>query len=58
MDLSMLTEYSVLPSCHQEREKWFSTFEDAARYAREIHLVVNRYVHIYTEGHYDHCVRV
>ena len=54
----MLTEYSVLPSCHQEREKWFSTFEDAARYAREIHIVVTRYVHIYTEGPYDHCVRV
>ena len=42
--------FSVLPSSPQQNEKWFKTFEEAAFYAREIHLIVNRYVHIHRDG--------
>lgn len=42
--------FSVLPSSPQQKEKWFKTFEEAAFYAREIHLIVNRYVHIHRDG--------
>ena len=50
--------FSVLPSSPQQNEKWFKTFEEAAFYARDIHLAINRYVHIHRDGNRIHWMRV
>ena len=50
--------FSVLPSSPQQNEKWFKTFEEAAFYARDIHLTVNRFVHIHRDGNRIHWMRV
>jgi hypothetical protein len=54
----MHTEYSVLPAAPQDDERWFLSFESAKRYAQEIHLAPNRYVHIHTDGNHTSCERV
>ena len=50
--------FSVLPCSPQQNEKWFKTFEEAAFYARDIHLTVNRFVHIHRDGNRIHWMRV
>ena len=43
-------EFSVLPANPEQDERWFLSFEEAANYARQIHLYVNRYVHVWHDG--------
>ena len=47
-----------MPAYAGEDERWFVSFTAAARYAREIHLAVNRYVHVWNDGNRDDCIRV
>ena len=58
MNRKSLHVFSVRPSSPQQNEKWFKSFEEAAFYARAVHLHFNRNVHIYRNGNHIRWMRV